>query len=119
MQPARSVPTTRGSTTYVYLVSLVAAVSGLLFGFDIAVINGALVFLRRQFALSDVETEFAASSLLVGCVAGASIAGMLSDRYGRRLILILSALLFAASAIGAALPRNLIEFAVARFAGGI
>jgi len=108
-----------GSTTYVYLVSIVAAVSGLLFGFDIAVINGAIIFLRDQFGLSEFQTEVATSSLLVGCVAGASIAGVLSDRFGRRRILILSALLFAASSIGAGLPRNLTEFIVARFIGGI
>jgi len=119
MQPAVGVPNRQGSTGYVYLVSLVAAVSGLLFGFDIAVINGAIVFLRREFTLSDVQTEFAASSLLAGCVAGASIAGMLSDRYGRRRVLVFSALLFAASSLGAALPRVLAEFAAARFLGGI
>lgn len=109
----------RGSMAYVYLVSTVAAVSGLLFGFDIAVINGALIFLREQFALTEFQTEIATSSLLVGCVGGASIAGVLSDRFGRRRILILSALLFAASSVGAALPRSLPEFVTARFIGGI
>ena len=96
-----------------------AAVSGLLFGFDIAVINGAIIFLRQQFGLSEFQTEIAASALLAGCVAGASIAGVLSDRFGRRRILILSAVLFAGSSIGAALPANLAQFAVARFAGGV
>jgi SP family arabinose:H+ symporter-like MFS transporter len=110
---------TGGSRLFVYIVSLVAAISGLLFGFDIAVINGAIIFLREQFALSEFQTEVAASALLAGCVAGASIAGTLSDRYGRRRILILSALLFAASSLGAALPRNLAEFTAARFIGGI
>jgi SP family arabinose:H+ symporter-like MFS transporter len=109
----------RTGTVYVYLVSVVAATSGLLFGFDIAVINGALVFLRQQFGLSEFQTELAAGSLLAGCVAGASAAGYLSDRFGRRRILILSALLFGASALGAALPRNLTEFGAARFVGGI
>ncbi|MCL4403107.1 MAG: sugar porter family MFS transporter [Acidobacteria bacterium] len=104
---------------YVYLVSLVAAAAGLLFGFDIAVINGAIIFLRQQFGLSEIETGFAASSLLVGCVAGASAAGWLSDRFGRRRILILSALLFGLSSLGAALPRTLTEFTAARFMGGI
>lgn len=101
------------------MVSIVAAASGLLFGFDIAVINGAIIFLRQQFALTEVQTEIAASSLLVGCVGGASMAGFLSDRFGRRRILILSALLFGASAIGAAIPRNLSEFIAARLVGGI
>ena len=109
----------RGSTLYVSLTSVVAATSGLLFGFDIAVINGAILFLRQQFGLTEVETEVAASSLLIGCVFGASFAGWLSDRFGRRRILVVSALLFALSAVGAALPRNLIEFTAARFVGGL
>ncbi|MCC7155551.1 MAG: sugar porter family MFS transporter [Bryobacterales bacterium] len=109
----------RGSTFYVYLASIVAATSGLLFGFDIAVINGALLFLRRQFGLTEFQTEIAASSLLVGCVAGASIAGWMSDRFGRRKVLMVSAILFALSSIGAALPRSMEEFIAARFLGGI
>ena len=108
-----------GSSFYVYLIATVAAISGLLFGFDIAVINGAIIFIRDQFGLSEFQTEIAASSLLAGCVLGASIGGVLSDRFGRRRTLIVSALLFAASSIGAALPRNLTEFTAARFLGGI
>lgn len=104
---------------YVWLVSLVAATSGLLFGFDIAVINGAIVFLRKQWALTEFQTEMAASALLAGCIAGAAVGGWFSDRYGRRIVLMVSAVLFAVSAFGAALPRNLIEFAVARFLGGV
>jgi SP family arabinose:H+ symporter-like MFS transporter len=119
MHPARVIPAVQGDTRYVYLVSIVAAVSGLLFGFDIAVINGAIILLRQQFNLSETQTEFAASSLLIGCVFGASVAGWLSDRYGRRIVLIVSALLFAASALGAAIPTTLMQFAIARFAGGV
>jgi len=109
----------QGSALYAYLCSTVAAISGLLFGFDIAVINGAIIFLREQFRLSEFETEVAASSLLIGCVVGASIAGWMSDRFGRRRILLLAAALFALSALAAALPRNLAEFTAARFLGGI
>ena len=104
---------------YVYLASLVAATSGLLFGFDIAVINGALLFLREQFQLNEIQTEFAASSLLAGCVVGAGLGGWLSDRFGRRRVLLVSAALFAISSVGAALPRNLTEFTIARLAGGL
>jgi MFS transporter, SP family, arabinose:H+ symporter len=109
----------QGSTLYVYMVAIVAAMAGLLFGFDIAVINGAIIFIRDQFLLNEVQTEVATSSLLFGCIVGASVAGWLSDRYGRRHILILSAVLFAVSALGAALPRTMVEFTVARFIGGI
>jgi len=108
-----------GSIVYVYLVTLVAALGGFLFGFDIAIINGAVVFLKRQFALTEFQTEIAASSLLLGCAIGAAIAGTLSDRLGRRRMLLASAAMFALSAIAAALPRNLTEFILARFAGGL
>jgi hypothetical protein len=64
----KTVPKPRVS---VFLIAAVAAVAGLLFGYDTAVINGALVFLRKQFALSDLSTEFAAGSLLIGCLLGA------------------------------------------------
>ncbi|MBW4026224.1 MAG: sugar porter family MFS transporter [Acidobacteria bacterium] len=101
------------------LVSCVAAISGFLFGFDIAVINGAIVLLRAEFHLSDLHTEFAVSSLLVGAIGGAGLAGWLSDRFGRRRVLSFAALAFAASSLGAALPRNFIEFSAARLAGGI
>jgi SP family arabinose:H+ symporter-like MFS transporter len=107
------------SMAYAWAVSSVAATAGLLFGFDIAVINGALLSLRRSFGLGEVEMAFAASALLVGCVAGAAVAGWLSDLFGRRKILGLCAVLFAVSSIATALPRNLTEFAIARFAGGV
>ncbi len=107
------------SRAYVYVISLVAAVGGLLFGFDIAIINGALVFLKQQFGLTDVQTELAASALLVGCIFGAATAGTLSDHFGRRKMLLVSAAIFAVSAVAAAVPHNLTEFVIARFLGGI
>src|SRR6266704_1696731 len=109
----------RGSALYLYLPALVAAIGGLLFGFDTAVINGAIVFIKQQFELSDSQTEIAASSLLLGCVVGASVAAFTSDRFGRKRVLLGAAALFTVSSIGAALPRNLIEFAVARLLGGV
>jgi sugar porter (SP) family MFS transporter len=108
-----------GSARYIYLPALVAAIGGLLFGFDTAVINGAIVFIKRQFLLSDSQTEIAASSLLFGCVIGASLTACTSDRFGRKKVLLGAATLFTVSSIGAALPRDLIEFVIARFAGGV
>lgn len=105
--------------SYVYRVSTVAAASGFLFGFDIAVINGALLFLKQQFGLSEAQTGIAAGALLAGCVLGAAIGGWLSDRFGRKRILLFSAVLFGLSSLGAALPHNLPQFAAARCAGGI
>jgi MFS transporter, SP family, arabinose:H+ symporter len=111
--------TDRGSTLYVLLATIVAATSGLLFGFDIAVINGALIFLREQLHLTEVETEMAASSLLFGCIFGASAAGWLSDRFGRKRVLTICGLVFALSAIGTAIPHTLAQFAASRLAGGL
>jgi sugar porter (SP) family MFS transporter len=127
MAPSTS---TRRSSTYlplppavrfgsIYRIALTGAIAGLLFGFDTAVINGALISLRSRFALSEVQVEFAASSLLYGCLFGAMVAGTLSDRSGRRSILRLSGLLFLLSAIFAAVPHTFAEFLVARFLGGL
>jgi sugar porter (SP) family MFS transporter len=109
----------KGSARYIYLPAMVAAIGGLLFGFDTAVINGAIVFIKRQFLLSDAQTEIAAGSLLLGCVVGASLAAFTSDRFGRKKVLLGAAALFTISSIGAALPRNLIEFVSARLLGGV
>ncbi len=107
-----------GSLGYVYLLTSVAALGGLLFGYDTAVIAGAIDFLEVHFSLSDWSKGWAVSNVLVGCMIGAGMAGTLSDRFGRKRVLLLSAVLFAVSAIGSALPRNLTEFVVARMLGG-
>jgi sugar porter (SP) family MFS transporter len=117
--PSPPVAGPAGSTGYVYLIAAVAALGGLLFGFDTAIINGALVFLKKDFGLTDGQTELAASSILFGAVVGAALAGWLTDRYGRRRLLFGAAALFTVSALAAALPRTLTEFVVARLAGGI
>jgi sugar porter (SP) family MFS transporter len=108
-----------GSARYLYLPAAVAAIGGLLFGFDTAVINGAIVFLKRQFALNDAQTEFGASSLLLGCVFGAALAAFTSDRLGRKKLLLAAAALFTVSSIGTALALNLSEFVLARLLGGL
>ena len=115
-----SVPTDDrgGSMAYVYLLTLVAALGGLLFGYDTAVISGAIKYITLRFQLDTILEGWAVSSVLVGCMMGASLAGTLSDRFGRKKILVLAALLFAVSAVGAALPRNLTEFVIARLLGG-
>jgi sugar porter (SP) family MFS transporter len=104
---------------YVYLISLVAAVGGLLFGFDIAVIAGAIPFLTRHFALSAGQLGVAVSAVACGCMLGASAAGFISDRIGRKKVLLLAALLFVASSLWTALPSLLAEFVVARFLSGV
>lgn len=101
------------------LASMVAATSGLLFGFDIAVINGAIIFLQTQLHLTNVQTEFAVSALLFGCIFGSALGGWCSDRFGRRRVLMFCAILFALSAVGAAVPNTLSQFVAARLAGGL
>lgn len=107
------------SAGYVLLLASIAAISGFLFGFDTAVINGVLYFLRLQFHLSAFEIETAASSLLLGCLLGAAGASLIGDRVGRKKSLIFSALLFAASSAGAALADSILLFCFWRLAGGI
>jgi sugar porter (SP) family MFS transporter len=107
------------SMSYVVLLAATTAISGFLFGFDTAVINGVLFFLRRQFALSNLQTEVAASSLLLGCLLGAACASMIGDRYGRKKSLIASAILFAVSALGAAAANSVALFSAARLVGGL
>src|ERR1700730_16735594 len=107
------------SLGYVILLAAVAAISGFLFGFDTAVINGVLLLLRRQFALSNLQTEVAASSLLLGCLLGAAGASMIGDRYGRKKSLIFSAVLFAVSSLGAAVASTVAIFSIARLVGGL
>ncbi len=111
--------TLASSRAYTYRISLVAAIGGLLFGFDTAIINGAIVFLRRQFNWTELQTEIAASSLLLGCVAGASVAGALSDWLGRRRLLFGAATLFALSSLATAIPNNLRQFCAARLVAGV
>jgi len=107
------------SFAYVVLVATTTAISGFLFGFDTAVINGVLLLLRRQFSLSNLQTEVAASSLLLGCLLGAAGASMIGDRYGRKKSLIASAILFALSALGAASANSIALFSAARLVGGL
>ncbi len=105
--------------TYVILISLVAALGGLLFGFDTAVISGTLNFIQPYFGLSEAGLGWTVSSLLFGCIIGVSIAGKLGDRYGRKKVLMLAAALFFVSAVVSALSTRLLLFVIARLMGGL
>ncbi len=108
-----------GSIMYLSLVCVVAAVGGLLFGFDTAVIAGAIPFLTTHFQLSQAMLGWTVSSVLIGCMFGAAFAGVVSDRFGRKKVLIVCAILFAVSAVWSALAGTLTEFIIARFIGGL
>ena len=114
-----STPARAQSPFYVLCLAVIAAISGFLFGFDTAVINGVLYFLRHQFALNDLQLEVAASSLLLGCLLGAAGASLIGDRIGRRKSLLCAALLFAVSTIGAAVARSVVQFSIGRLIGGL
>jgi len=104
---------------YVVFLACTAGLGGLLFGFDIAIITGAGPFLIRHFALSDISLGWAFSSLLFGCALGSFVAGRLTDRYGRKRILIWVAVLFVATSICTALAPSFAVFLAARFLGGL
>jgi SP family arabinose:H+ symporter-like MFS transporter len=110
---------TMSTTGFVIKVSVVAALGGLLFGYDTAVIAGAIGYLQAKFHLSAAMVGWAASSAIWGCVFGAMAAGYLSDRFGRKKVLIVTAILFFVSSLGAAVPVNLTQFVLARFVGGL
>jgi MFS family permease len=109
----------KGSLLYVFGVAIIAAVGGFLFGYDTAVISGAVPFLEEYFSLTAGQLGFAVSSVVLGCILGASIAGSLADKYGRKKIMITAATLFLISAVLTSLPKSLVLFNIARFVGGI
>src|SRR5258705_2321330 len=105
---------------YVWLISVVAAMGGLLFGWDWVVIGGAKPFFQRYFELtSGAQIGWANSCALIGCLVGALIAGALSDRFGRKRLLIMAALLFSLTSIGNALAGNFTIFITWRIFGGV
>jgi len=113
--------TKQGSAAPAYLIMacLVAALGGMLFGYDTGVINGSLQFLEARFDLSPDMKGFAASSALLACIPGAILAGVFGDWLGRRRTLMLSGFLFLISAIGTALPNDISTFILFRIIGGI
>lgn len=104
---------------YLSFLACTAALGGLLFGFDIAIITGAGPFITRQFSLSDIRLGWAFSSLLFGCAVGCFIAGKLTDRYGRKKLLVIVAVLFALTSVATSLAAGFDSFVTARFLGGL
>src|SRR5580658_1648955 len=86
------------------MLCAVASLGGLLFGFDTAVISGAIPLVSRQFALTPLQEGAFTSSALVGCIFGAAVCGMLADRFGRKPVLVGTGILFLASAFGCMVP---------------
>lgn len=104
---------------YLVPICLVATLGGLLFGYDTGVISGAIEPLTARFGLTDFMKGWASGCVLIGCAAGVLVVGPLSDRFGRRLAMLLAAVMFIVSAVGTALPKDIWTFIVFRFLGGV
>lgn len=107
------------NSAIIYKSTLVASVGGLLFGYDTAVISGAIGFMKTYYRLSDVMTGWVASCALLGCIIGAMYSGKLSDYIGRKKVLMISALLFTISSLGTAIAPELWIFVLFRIIGGM
>ncbi len=117
-----AIPASAGSrgenTAFIVLISCVATLGGFLFGFDSGVINGTVDGLRQAFNSSEAALGFEVASMLLGCAIGAFVAGRLGDLLGRRSVLIISAVLFLLSALGAGAAHASWLFVAARMVGG-
>src|SRR5919205_4414883 len=119
-----TMPTAQEQTTAqiprrVIWLALAGAVGGFLFGFDSSVVNGAVDAMKDEFALSEAVTGFAVAVALLGCAAGAYLAGKVADRYGRIPAMKLGALLFLISAIGTGFCFSVWDLILWRLVGGL
>lgn len=101
------------------IVSFIAALGGFLFGFDTAVVSGTLIFVKQQFSMNAISEGWFVSSALVGSITGAGIAGILSDKIGRKKVMILSALMFSVTALGCMFASSEAQLIFYRFIGGL
>ncbi len=104
---------------YVLLVASVAALGGLLFGYDTGVISGAILFIGKDFSLGTRQQEFTISVVLVGCILGAAVTGTIADAIGRRLTLLAAGLVFLVGAIVSAAAPDETVLLIGRFVVGI
>ncbi len=107
------------STFFISLITVIAALGGFLFGFDSGVINGTVKGIQAAFHSSTVGTGFSVASILLCCAVGAFFAGRLADNFGRRTIMIFSAILFIISAAGTGLSQTTTQFVIARLVAGL
>src|ERR1019366_5044012 len=109
----------QSSLRFVLFATGVTAIGGFLFGYDTAVINGAISYLKLHMNLNAAQEGMAGASAIAGCIPGAMFAGFLRDRFGRRKMLFLCALLYAVSGLLSAIPNTLEQFLAARFISGL
>ena len=106
------------NTPFIILISAIAAIGGFLFGFDSGVINGTVEAIKIAFHSSAAASGFNVASMLLGCAGGAFIAGNLADRFGRKKVMIATALMFTISAWGSGISTSSGEFVLFRLFGG-
>lgn len=104
---------------YIVWLSVVASLGGFLFGYDTAVISGTVDQVSAQFSLNDITKGWYVGCALAGSIAGVMVAGSLSDRFGRKIVLILSAVLFSLSGIGCMIAADQVQLVAARILGGV
>lgn len=108
----------RSRRKFLVLTSVTAAIGGFLFGYDTAVISGAILFVRRELRLTSAQTEFAVSVVLAGALMGAALGGYLGDRFGRRRTLLVTAFIFGSFGLTTGLAQGLWSFALSRLLVG-
>lgn len=104
---------------YVVFMAIVAALGGILFGYDTAVISGTTEMVKSQFVLSDMREGWYVGCALIGSICGVAVAGAMSDKLGRKLTMLISAALFSISAIGCAVCGNFDQLVAYRIIGGV
>ena len=120
VQPSNASPAKpQGSVAFLTFISIVSALGGLLFGFDTVVISGTLTPLRAQFTLGPAMEGWLVSSALLASAIGAAAAGFLSDRFGRKIVLLGSGVLFVTCSVGCALAGDINVLIWSRFIGGL
>lgn len=105
--------------SYLIFLSVVAALGGFLFGYDAAVISGTISQVTTQFQLDQIQTGWFVGCALVGSIVGVLFAGQLSDRYGRKITMLIAAMFFSVSGIGCAFTGSFDQLVVARILGGV
>ncbi|MGZ7095942.1 MAG: sugar porter family MFS transporter [Methanobacterium sp.] len=108
-----------GNNRFVIVAAVITAIGGLLFGYDTGVISGAILFIREAFALTTTSQEIVVSAVLIGAVIGASVSGVLADKYGRRIMIIVASIIFGVGAIFTALTPEVYSLIAGRIVVGI
>ncbi|MDP8261374.1 MAG: sugar porter family MFS transporter [Candidatus Kappaea frigidicola] len=104
---------------FVIVIAFIAALAGLLFGYDTGVISGAILFIKDKFGLTDFTEEMTVSSVLLGAVIGAAISGVIADKFGRKKSIIVTAVIFSIAALGSAISANIDQLIICRLFIGV